>query len=228
MDGQLTQSWSKFLKDFRVLTFKKGEVILFQGEVPKYAHVVKKGIVKTYNLSTKGDEQLMYLNVTNDIFPQAWLFKQVPSALYYYEAFSDCEVYCLPRDNYLAFIIGNPTILHGELERSIRRDVGVTLRLNALLQPKASAKLVNTLHYFAHAHGTPLNVNQIKLNIILTQQDFANLTGLTRETVAIELSNLKRHGVIAYKAHNPYQINISKLNQLLADQFLAEMKLIMM
>jgi CRP/FNR family transcriptional regulator len=225
MDRQLTQLWTKFLKDSRVLTFKKGEVILFQGEVPKYAHVVKKGIVKTYNLSTKGDEQLMYLSVTSDIFPQAWLFKQAPSALYYYEAFTDCEVYCLPRDNYLSFIIGHPTVLHSELERSIRRDVGVTLRLNALLQPKASAKLVNTLHYFAHAHGTPLNVNQIKLNIILTQQDFANLTGLTRETVAIELSNLKRQGVIAYRAHNPYQINISKLNQLLADQFLAEMKL---
>jgi CRP/FNR family transcriptional regulator len=225
MDGQTTQLWEKFLKDFRVLTFKKGEVVLFQGEVPKYAYVVKKGIVKTYNLSTKGDEQLMYLSTANDIFPQAWLFKQVPSALYYYEAFSECEVYCLSREDYINFIISNPLILHGELERSIRRDVGVTLRLNALLQPKASAKLINTLHYFAHAHGTPLNLNQIKLNIILTQQDFANLTGLTRETVAIELSNLKRKGVISYRAHNPYQINISRLNQLLADQFLAEMKL---
>ena len=227
MDGQLAQLWIKFLKDFRVLTFKKGEVVLFQGEVPKYAYVVKKGIVKTYNLSTKGDEQLMFLCTANDIFPQSWLFRQVPSALYYYEAFTDCEVYCLPRENYLSFIVSNPIILHGELERSIRRDVGVTLRLNALLQPKASAKLINTLHYFAQAHGTPLNINQIKLNIILTQQDFANLTGLTRETVAIELSNLKRKGVIAYRAHNPYQINISKLNQLLADQFLADMKLTM-
>ena len=227
MDGHITQLWTTFLKDSRVLTFKKGEIVLFQGEVPKYAYVIKKGIIKTYNLSTKGDEQLMYLNTANDIFPLAWLLKQVPSALFYYEAFTECEIYRLTREDYLAFINSNQAILHGELERAVRRDVAVTLRLNALLQSKANTKLIYTLHYLAHAHGTPLNNTLIKLDIILTQQDFANLTGLTRETVAIELSNLKRQKVIAYRAHNPYQINISKLNQLLADQFLAETKITM-
>jgi CRP/FNR family transcriptional regulator len=224
MDEPLTQLWTDFLRDFRVLTFKKGEVMLFQGEVPKYGYVVKRGIVKTYNLSSKGDEQLVYLSIPTDIFPRTWLLRQVPNSLYYYEAFTDCEVYCLPRENYSSFIQNNQIIMKDELDRSTRHIIAITLRLNALLQPKASAKLINTLHYFAIAHGTPLNVNQIKLNIILTQQDFANLTGLTRETVAIELSNLKRKGVIAYRAHNPYQINIAKLNILLADQFLSEMK----
>jgi CRP/FNR family transcriptional regulator len=227
MDGRITQLWANFLKDSRVLTFKKGEIVLFQGEVPKYAYVIKKGIIKTYNLSSKGDEQLMYLNTAEDIFPLEWLLRQVPSALFYYEAFTECEIYRLPREDYLAFINSNRSVLHGELERSIRRDVSVTLRLNALLQSKASTKLIYTLHYLAQAHGIQLNYNQIKLSIILTQQDFANLTGLTRETVAIELSNLKRQKVIAYRAHNPYQINISKLNQLLADQFLAETKITM-
>jgi CRP-like cAMP-binding protein len=92
MDGRITQLWATFLKNFRVLTFKKGEIVLFQGEVPKYAYVIKKGIIKTYNLSTKGDEQLMYLSTANDIFPLAWLLKQVPSALFYYEAFTECEI----------------------------------------------------------------------------------------------------------------------------------------
>ena len=188
MDGQLTQLWTKFLKDFRVLTFKKGEVILFQGEVPKYAHVVKKGIVKTYTLSTKGDEQLMYLSIANDIFRKPGYSNRSLVPCIIMRPFQIARfIVCREIIIWLSSLAIRQS--HGELERSIRRDVGVTSS-NALLQPKASAKLVNTLHYFAHAHATLLNVNDIKLNIILTNKQFANLSRVNPRTVAIELSNL--------------------------------------
>lgn len=205
--------------------FKKGEMILFQGEAPKFSYVVKRGIIKTYNLSSQGDEQLMHLNTAFDIFPFAWLMGQGPSALYYYEALTDCELYCMPREQYLNFIKNDPVVLYQELEKSARRDVSETLRLNALLQPKASAKLINTLYYLAKTHGTVLKNKHVRLDIILTQQDLANLTGLTRETVAIELNNLKRQGVINYRPHSPYELDITKTKKRLADQFLAEAKL---
>jgi CRP-like cAMP-binding protein len=43
-----------FLQDCPVRTFNKGEIIIFQGEAPRAAYVVKSGVVKAYNLSVNG------------------------------------------------------------------------------------------------------------------------------------------------------------------------------
>src|SRR5690606_40243162 len=46
-----------FLERHPVKQFKKGEIIIFQGEAPRSAFVVKSGTVKAYNLSVGGDEK---------------------------------------------------------------------------------------------------------------------------------------------------------------------------
>jgi hypothetical protein len=58
----------------------------------------------------------------------------------------------------------------------------------------------------------------------LTHQDFANLTGLTRETAATELNRLKKRGVIDYGKHIPYRLNMKQLMLLQNDQFIADLK----
>jgi DNA-binding IclR family transcriptional regulator len=64
----------------------------------------------------------------------------------------------------------------------------------------------------------------VEIELDLTHQDFANLTGLTRETAATELNKLKRHGVINYDKHKPYRLDLGKLMRLLNDQFIADMQ----
>jgi len=46
-----------FLERHPTTTYKKGDIIIFQGEAPRHAFVVKEGIVKAYNLSVNGDEK---------------------------------------------------------------------------------------------------------------------------------------------------------------------------
>ena len=116
----------------------------------------------------------MYLSTANDIFPLAWLLKQVPSALFYYEAFTECEIYRLPREDYLAFINSNQAILHGELERAVRRDVAVTLRLNALLQSKANTKLI--LRCITSLMPMARRLTMPRLNLILFLRSKNSLT----------------------------------------------------
>ena len=217
--------WQAFIQQFPLLTFRKGEVLLFQGEVPKNAYVLKNGIIKMYNLTEEGSEQLVQLHTPSDIFPVTWLLKKAPSALYYYEALTDCQVYCIPRDKYLDYIKSDLELIYSELERFALKDFGTSLRLNALLQSKASDKILNTLHYLVSSQGSEIKPNLMKINLTLTHQDLANLTGLTRETVAIEINKLKRQGVIHYQKRTIYHIDVSKLNRLLNDQFIAESKI---
>jgi CRP/FNR family transcriptional regulator, cyclic AMP receptor protein len=216
--------WQKFLKSFPVIMRQKSQILLFQGEAPRFAHVVKKGVIKTYNVSGQGVEQLVSFQSDFEVFPFTWVWGKAPSALYYYEALTDCEVYCVPREDYLKFVKSDSTLLAAELEKYAHHEVGHTLRLNALLNLKARDKLIHTLHYLAQTHGQPVGKGIVKINLGLTQQDFANLIGITRETAATELNKLKKKGAIYYSPGAFYQIDLDKINQLLNDQFIAEIE----
>lgn len=215
----------EFLKTFPTRNFAKGEIIIFQGEAPRYAYIVKSGIVKSYNLSVNGDEKPINFYSELGVFPAAWTFGKASNAHYYYEAFTDLEVYCVPREQYTAFLQKHPDLLYETLEHYITEHIGTTMRLNALQHSRASDKLLYTLHYLTLAHGRKLapRITEIELN--LTHQDFANLTGLTRETTATELNKLKNRGVISYGKHTLYQVKLDKLNEVINDQFIADMQL---
>lgn len=205
--------------------FKKGEIIIFQGEAPRNAFIVKSGTVKAYNLSVGGDEKPVAFYSADNAFPASWIYGKVSSAIYYYEAFTpEVEVHVIDREAFVDFIKKRPELLYQELERLLADQLGGSIRLNALQHSRASDKLIYTLHYLALTHGRASGTNKIELTLDLTHQDFANLTGLTRETAATELNKLKKQGVIDYGKNIPYRLDLNRLMRLLNDQFIADIQ----
>lgn len=218
--------FSEFLSKYTLRTFKKGEIIIFQGEAPRSAFIVKNGIVKAYNLSVNGDEKPVGFYTSNQTFPAAWAYGKTPSAVYYYEAFSDeVQLYTVPRADYVAFVQKNPSLAFAELERYVLDHLAQSMRLNALQHSRAGDKLIYTLHYLSLSHGIKKDQHLVEITLSLTHQDFANLTGLTRETAATELNKLKHLGIISYGKNTPYQVRLDKLANLLNDQYIAELEL---
>jgi len=213
-----------FLDRHSTHRYTKHEIIVFQGEAPRSAYVVKSGIVKAYNLSSAGDEKPVAFYEADNIFPAPWVYGKAASATYYYEAFTpEVEVYALDRNNFVKFIRERPDLLYQELERLLMEQLGSSIRLNALQHSRARDKLIYTLHYLALSHGTPHD-QHIILNLELTHQDLANLTGLTRETAATELNKLKKQGVIDYGKNIPYKLNLARLTRLLNDEFIDDLQ----
>ncbi len=225
-DQVATNYLHAFLERHPSRSFKKGEIIIFQGEAPRSAYVVKQGVVKAYNLSTEGDEKPVAFYAADNAFPASWLYGKAASAVYYYEAFTpEVEVYSLDRSEFVDFIKKRPELMYQELQRSLADQLGATMRLNALQHSRASDKLAYTLHYLALTHGRPAGKDRIEITLGLTHQDFANLTGLTRETAATELNKLKKQRVIDYGKHTPYQLDLRRLMQLVNDEFIADIEL---
>lgn len=218
------KKWQTFLAAFPKKSFRKGDILLFQGEAPRFAFLVSRGIVKAYNINSQGDEQLVQFNTALEVLPLSWVYGKSVNSLYYYEALTDGSYYCVDREAFLSFLQHDPDIMFGELERMVINYVGETMSFNALLYSKASEKLINTLRYLILSHGYRHD-GIIEIRLKLTQQDFANLTGLTRETVSIELMKLKKLGVISYNKLTNYSINVDKMNALLNEQFVAEVSM---
>lgn len=225
-DQVATNFLHAFLDRHPVRSYKKGEIIIFQGEAPRCAYVVKEGTVKAYNLSVGGDEKPVAFYSKDAIFPGAWVYGSAANAIYYYEAFSaDVSLYTLGREELVQFIKKRPELVYQELQHYITDQLGMSMRLNALQHSRASDKLLYTLHYLALSHGKTIAPQQVEISLDLTHQDFANLTGLTRETAATELNKLKHAGVIMYGKGIPYRLYLNKLMQVLNDQFIADLSL---
>lgn len=221
----IQQDLTTFLEQYPVRSFQKGEIVIFQGEAPRYGFAVKRGVVKAYNISVNGDEKPTNFYTEHSVFPVPWVYHKAPNAYYYFEAFTPVELYCVPRDEYLEFLRDHPDLMYQMLEKLVTEQIGTTMRMNALQHSRASDKLLYTLHYLTLTQGRQIADGVVEITLNLTHQDFANLTGLTRETTATELNKLKGRGVITYGKHTLYQVKVDKLNSVINDQFIADIQI---
>jgi CRP/FNR family transcriptional regulator len=212
------EEFNSFLNKYHVRRIPRGEIILVQGEVPTSAFVVKKGVVKAYNLTSQGEEKPISFDMIGEILPIGWIFKKTKFAQYYYEAFIDTELYCVPRSDYHQFILSNPKTLYDIHTRLVNYHLNFQMRINALEQSKATAKVINTIHFLALNFGKEIKKEIVRIQLPFTQQDLANYMGLTRETTGIELKKLQRKGVLTYRRQY-YMVHTDKLGELLDDDY---------
>lgn len=206
-----------FLRQHPHRSFARREVILQQGEMPEAAYILKRGIVKSYNLTPQGEEKPITFILKDEVFPLGFVLSRFETAQYYYEALTDCEVYMVPLEDYVRFLKTEPACLF-ELYRGLAdRNVEYQMRINALEQSRASDKVLHTLHFLAHRFGKDVNQEIIRIELPFTQQDMANFMGIARETTAIELKKLERQDIIRY-GHHTYTINMPRLVELVGEE----------
>jgi CRP-like cAMP-binding protein len=209
-------SFDKLLEQYPVKRFAAGDMILYQGEVPNAAYVVKSGLVKAYNISAQGDEKPIAFSGETEILSHAWVFGKANSSMYFFEAHTDCALYALPRDELLSIAKQDKEILYFLLDRFVTLTTAASLQLHALEHSKAADKILHMLFYLSEVHGEPASDGTVLINLPLTQQDLANLLGLTRETTGIELVKLKRSGVLSL-SRKRYRIQRQRLLELIGE-----------
>jgi CRP/FNR family transcriptional regulator len=207
-----------YLQEQKTKLFKKGDVILQQDVEPSWVYIVKQGIIKTYNITAKGEEKPIGFNVTNDLFPLGWALEKTSRSQYYYEALGDCCVYLIPKAGLLEFLRSNNDAMFQILNRCAWETLINQMHINALEQSKAYEKVTHTIHYLSLCFGNDLQKDMVEIPLPITQQDVANFTGLTRETVGVELKKLASEGVILSRNRN-YVVLTNRLNELLDDEY---------
>ncbi|HMT19396.1 MAG TPA: Crp/Fnr family transcriptional regulator [Candidatus Saccharibacteria bacterium] len=199
-------------------TFRVGSTILYQGEVPRAACIVKSGIVRVYSISPQGDDQIVTMHVKGEFFPASWIYQKSTSTLFFYEALTDCEIVFAPRQELVAYWDETAAKRRILLDYFTTNYAASLIRINALEQPKARDKLLYTLYFLCMRYGKYAKTDKkVEIPISLTHQHFASLVGITRETTAMELNKLKKQRVISYKQQR-YTVNLEKLSDLVGEE----------
>lgn len=204
---------------------KKRTILLYQGEIPRAAHVIKSGVIKMYSVNNAGEEQIVQFQTPGDIFPAPWIFSKVNASLYYYEAVTDCEVLTLPKQSLLDVVNKDPKIKADMFEYFVSNYTGLLMRITALEQARAIEKILFTLYYLLSRYGKQTKPGIYTVKLSLTHSIIASLVGLTRETTATELNKLRRRGILTYNTHE-YNINKEKLERFLGEDSFKDLKLV--
>ena len=208
-----------FLSRYHTRKIRHDQTLLYQGEVPPMAYMIKEGIIKTYNINSAGESKIITFNMAGEFIPTAWIFGKSPVSLFYYDALTDCELYAIPKEDLWKFIHSDQKILEQALTVYSSLYISATMHIHALEQSKAGEKLLYTLQHLAMRFGKPKKEGVVELTLKLTHQDLASIIGLTRETIAVELNKLKKQKVVSYRQQK-YIVHVDKiLQQLGEDEF---------
>jgi CRP/FNR family transcriptional regulator len=207
----------QFCSKFPLRYFKKNRPLFYQGEVPHTAFYIKSGVAKIYNITTAGEEKIVSYVSTPGLLPTGWIFGRSRVALYYYDTFTDCQLYSVPRAELLDFVNSNQTASISLLDHYISMYVAATIHLHALEQSRARDKVLHIMQFLVLRFSKPVDKNRHRIELRLTHQEIANLIGVTRETVTSEISKLTKLGIL--KSENlHYVVDTDKALRMLGEK----------
>lgn len=193
-----------FFSQYPTRSFLKGEIILSEGEEPSAGYIVRSGFVKVYDIDASGTERPVVFDVRNEMFPIGWIFGKISKAVYFYEAFTDLTVCVIDRDEFIAAIKKDPSVMFALYDYYVKRHLDLQLRIEGLEQSRAQSKILYTLKFLCSRFGQAAGGNNIEIHLPLTQQNIADFLGITRETAAIELKKLQNRKIISH--HTAYYL----------------------
>jgi len=203
--------------------YSAGSTIIYQGEVPRSACILVSGTARVLSISTQGGEQTITYHVAGEFFPTSWIFGKATSALFFYDAVTDCEVAFVSRVELNEYMMATKERTEALLDYFTTEHSAALMRVNALEQPKARDKLMYTFYFLCQRYAGESS-GQVVIPLMLTHQNIASLVGLTRETTATEMNKLKKQGILTYE-NQKYTVNIDKLVELIGEESFKSLKI---
>ena len=170
-------------------TYKKGEVIFNEGQLPVNYYQVISGDVKMCNLNEDGHEFIQGIFHYGDSFgePPLFLERVYPADAI---ALSDCELYVLSKLHFFDLIKSNIDISLSIIEHLAKRLHYKSVMAVEISSQEPEHRLLRLFDY--KIKFFKLKKEKEGFKIALTRQQMADLTGLRVETVIRAIKSLEK------------------------------------
>lgn len=178
-----------------------GETMHLVGEPEDATFVIKSGKVKLSRVGEDGRK------LTVDILEAGGLFGELapgeggPDDVVV-EALENSYVCTLTRDSFESVLRMRPDLALRVVHMVDQRRRKAEMRLRDVLFYDVPTRLARILLELAEQHGT-MTRDGVRLNLRLTHEELANLTGSARETISATLAGFRRRGLVQYRGREP-------------------------
>ncbi|MEM4260896.1 MAG: Crp/Fnr family transcriptional regulator [Candidatus Woesearchaeota archaeon] len=178
-----------------VKKFKKNEIILYEEDTSKYMYIILSGKVKVVQITNEGKEILLAIHHAGEFFGEMSFIdgKTSPATII---AAEDCIINIISKEEFYSTIINHKQILYNLLLILCSRLRESWEKIQLLNLKNASERLKIFFYMLSNKYGERTN-RGITLNIKLTHQEIAEMTGMARETVTRVLDKWNKEGDIS-------------------------------
>lgn len=197
------------LLNFRSLRFKKSDFIFRPGDPYLYSEYIKAGYVRVYNISKNGQEVTLHIFGPGTFLPGLYSFES-KKRKYYADALTSVEIIQVPVEDIVRIAQKEADFLTALLNNHMSSCFDLLSRIEYLASGDAYTKVASILVLLAE-QTEPKKTVGVSLDFSATHRLIASLTGLTRETVTLQMLKLKKKNLISDKGR---RLTITDLNKL--------------
>lgn len=197
MKAETRNKLRKFFQRFEPVMYRRGEVIIHPTEVNKGIFFIDDGFAKIYTVNDAGVESgayffksLFYLTIMQQMTGVKNKF--------FFEAITPSTIYIAPEGEVVQFLRQNPEIKEEVVVDMMRCFIDLLEESTTMMASGAKNK-VAWLIMSINGRLERENLSKEEAGFEYTHQLIASLTGLTRETVTLQLLELKKEGLIENK-----------------------------
>ncbi len=181
------------------LTYHKGEFIIRPGETPTGVFFVESGLVKAYDITKYGEENLLIIRKSDEIFPLIWAVTGQDRDVIY-QALIETVLWRVSREDFMAYLKNPEHALAPLLDMTLEMYRIHSERIINLEYRTVRERLISFLITMSNRFGEHTKEGIVML-VPLRQQDIASSINASRETTSRELSLLEKKGLIQTTQH---------------------------
>lgn len=221
-DKHVAQTLLDFFARYRLIYYKRGEIILRGDEPDGYVYCSKKGYIMTYSISPKGHRDVRSFSRPSTFFPVSDFFVPLeaevylPSRTIYFEALTEVYLWRAPEQDFRALIQSVPAAQTALLKQVSLNHRFSMARIEMLQLRDVNLRMIALFLSLAFAFGRPTGKGSI-IRAPISHQLIADSLSVARETVSRELARLKAQGLIDYSPNCIELYDLQKLKRMVED-----------
>lgn len=193
MDTAVKQKVDNFFAKYPLKCFDKRQIIIYGNEEPAGVYYLLKGKVRQYDISDRGEEVVVNVFKPPSFFPMIWAINKEPNE-YFYETLESIEIRLAPAIDVVDFLRHDAEVTFDLLARLYSGVNGMQRRMAHLMGGSGQSRVLFELALECKRFGVKQKDGSYLLD--LHEEQLANRSGLSRETVNRELVKLKNRQLI--------------------------------
>jgi CRP-like cAMP-binding protein len=190
---------NRFAQIATIQNFQHEETIMLAGDTRRAIFFIAKGQAKVFSDSKNTRNSILNLLDTGDFFGEIQLFNESGKSFISVKAEEECSIIIFKGKDFINEMANNQRLFIAFLKETTQKLNKAYMQIASLSMSTIKERIKYCIMQFIEERGIKISHNNsaaIKLKNRPTQQQLAEMSGTTRETVNRELSALVKNGYI--------------------------------
>jgi CRP/FNR family cyclic AMP-dependent transcriptional regulator len=178
---------------------KQKSELFHKGDSGSDLYVVVEGKLKALTTSLEGDDVVFNIHGPGDLIGEIGMLAELPRTATV-TALEPCVLLALSRRDLLGFLRAHPDVAIEMLAFVTRRLAHLSELVEDTLFLNLPVRLAKKFVHYASIYGDEIESGDVRINLKLSQEEWGDLVGATRESINKQIAAWKDEGIVSTDA----------------------------